>query len=215
MGKKKAVGTIQKAKTTMVDSQIGSVEPCESASLRAKDRLKKHKEDIEAHREKYIDERDKAIKGHRKKSIVGAAKAKITEATGEEAATKYMRKNHPEYELVSGFVPGTGFDQVYVKRDKNGKIEEYLIVEAKGPGAKLLKTKKKGLQMSKQWVLKNAQELRASKDPYDSQLGENIYDAILDGPPPKISGKILAVAKNETEAKEIVPPPPTKGKYNY
>ena len=47
-----------------------------------------------------------------------------------------------------GFGPGPEIDQVWAKRDKDGKVIEYFVVEAKGPCAKLQKTKTKGPQMS-------------------------------------------------------------------
>ena len=50
--------------------------------------------------------------------------------------------------MERGFKPGTGFDQVYVKKNPDGSVAEYVIVEAKGLGATLSKNAKKGEQMS-------------------------------------------------------------------
>ena len=214
MGKATAAATVKKAKTAMVDSQIGAVQRCPSALLEAEERLKKHRKNIEAHRKKYADKKATAIRGHRKKRVVGAAQAKMTEAEGEAAATDYMAQHHPEYELVAGFAPGTGFDQVYVRRDAAEKIVEYLIVEAKGPNATLSTESAKGAQMTKEWVKNSALELAASDDPYAKRLGQNVYDAIMDGPPPQVRGKVLAVPERGKAAEEIPCPPPKRGKYN-
>jgi hypothetical protein len=46
--------------------------------------------------------------------------------------------------MEMGFGPGPGVDQVWAKRDKDNKVIEYFVVEAKWPGAKLQKTKQKG-----------------------------------------------------------------------
>ena len=46
--------------------------------------------------------------------------------------------------MEMGFGPGPGVYQVWAKRDKDNKVIEYFVVEAKWPGAKLQKTKQKG-----------------------------------------------------------------------
>lgn len=164
--------------------------------------LKKHRESVEAHRKKY--ERrlsESKTKGDTKRQQ-GAYKAKITESIGEEAAANLMQKNYPDYEMVRGFEAGTGYDQVYVKRNPNGEVTDIMIVEAKGPNAKLGKTKNKGPQMSKEWVEKTASEMQRAKNPETSQLGKKLADAIDNGPPPKVKGKVIQATEGGG-AKEI------------
>ena len=64
---------------------------------------------------------------------------RITEAVGEAAAAMYMLENHPGYQMTWGahVHAGTGIDQIWQYTHGNG-IRDYLIVEAKGPGAALL-----------------------------------------------------------------------------
>lgn len=84
-----------------------------------------------------------------------AAKAKITEAIGEQNATNKILKDRPTWRLRAGFSPGTGFDQVWETRNRN-KIN---VVEAKGPGARLGVSDRKGRQLSKPWVKATAEGL--------------------------------------------------------
>ncbi|MDK2614851.1 hypothetical protein QO218_03730 [Vibrio vulnificus] len=60
---------------------------------------------------------------------------------------EHFAKPPPPAQMELGFGPGPGVDQVWAKRDKDGNVLEYFIVEAKGPGAKLQKTSKDLIQM--------------------------------------------------------------------
>jgi hypothetical protein len=153
------------------------------------------------------------------KVIVGAAKArsshlaKVTEGTGETAATAFVAKNYPGFQLVHGFGAGRGIDQVW---HKAGAHAEYLLVEAKGPAASL-----SGAEMSLAWVQKKAKELGA--DPH----GQAIASAV--GPPggavtaaggavPRVSGIVLraswTTAGTLTAKKLAVPGGGTQAHYN-
>ena len=77
-----------------------------------------------------------------------------------------------------GFGPGPGFDQVWAKRDKDGNVLKYFIVEAKGPGAKLGKTSKGFTQMDDDWIEMNLERMKKSKKyPERNQLGQDLLDA--------------------------------------
>ena len=99
-----------------------------------------------------------------------------------------MPANYPDAEMVKGFETGPGFDQVWVKRAPDGTIEEYIIVEAKGPGAKLGTGANKGDQMSKKWFKNTTKSMSDSANTETASLGKSIQDAIDFGPPPKVSG---------------------------
>ncbi|GEM_PF-4674826 len=90
----------------------------------------------------------KLSKNLRKKARKNSNKFKrnITEKVGELNATQVMIKKHPNGKLLMGYGKGTGFDQVWRVGDK------IFVVEAKGPGAKLGMSDRKGKQMSKTWV---------------------------------------------------------------
>ncbi len=66
---------------------------------------------------------------------------RITEAVGEAAAAIYMLENHAGYTMIWGahVHAGTGIDQIW-KRTNHGGSVDYIIVEAKGPGATLLQS---------------------------------------------------------------------------
>ena len=89
-------------------------------------------------------------------------KRDITEKIGELNATQYMLTNYPNAEMLMGFSKGTGIDQVY----KDGK--RMIVVEAKGPGAKLGVSDRKGKQMSMPWILETSKGMR------DKILGKKI-----------------------------------------
>ncbi|MBH9740752.1 hypothetical protein CJ419_13615 [Vibrio navarrensis] len=68
---------------------------------------------------------------------------------------------------------------MWAKRDENGKVLEYFIVEAKGPGAKLQETKTKGMQMSNKWIENNLNRMKKSKKyPERNQLGKDLLKSI-------------------------------------
>jgi hypothetical protein len=58
-----------------------------------------------------------------------------------------MLAEEPSAELIRGFMVGDGFDQIWARRGANGEIIEYIIVEAKGPGAQLGETVNKVREM--------------------------------------------------------------------
>ncbi|WP_231621093.1 contractile injection system protein, VgrG/Pvc8 family [Pseudoalteromonas sp. NZS71] len=142
----------------------------------------------------------KAINDKDSSSRIGAFKAKLTEVKGERAASAYMAKHFskppPPAKMELGFGPGPGFDQVWAKRDKDGNVLEYFIVEAKGPGAKLTKGAKKGDQMTDKWIDNTLASMKKSKKyQAQNQLGENLFDAIEDGDP-KISKLVIEAVED-------------------
>ncbi|EHA1124187.1 hypothetical protein FG475_03520 [Vibrio navarrensis] len=68
---------------------------------------------------------------------------------------------------------------MWAKRDENGKVLEYFIVEAKGPGAKLQKTTKGFTQMDDRWIKMNLNRMKNSKKyPERNQLGKDLLKSI-------------------------------------
>jgi RHS repeat-associated protein len=149
----------------------------------------------------------------------GAAQAKLTEVKGERALTDHMLEQEPDAEMVRGFERGgdqTGFDQVWVKRNPDGTVSEFIIGEGKGPGAKL-GNPQKGPQMSEEWVDNTITELQRSSNPADQQLGQELRDAMASGHPP-ITGRVVQADGNGgsnmvpidgTTTPRYNPPPPT------
>lgn len=128
-------------------------------------RLKEHFEAIEQHFQTHQDVHSRSLRlGNKAKAsnksklfrkhfnLAKTAKAKMTEAIGEMNATNKILKDRPRWTLKSGFGPGVGIDQIW--KSPSGTIN---IVEAKGPGAKLGVSDRKGEQMSKSWVRQTAQ----------------------------------------------------------
>jgi hypothetical protein len=166
---------------------IQPVLPCEVEKMIA-DRadealLKQHLEAIDVHRQKY----EKRLA---EEPDVVAHKAKITEAKGEFEATVLMLKAHGDHRILWTFGPGTGFDQLWFVQSPD---DTYVIVEAKGPGAKLSEGAKKGDQMSTEWVRNTLEELSHSKSLSDTDRGhvEKMLKGIDVGPPPKVTGKVI------------------------
>ena len=92
---------------------------------------------------------------------------------------------------------GPGVDQIWAKRDKDGNVLEYFIVEAKGPGAKLQKTKTRGMQMDDEWIENNLNRMKKSKKyPDRNQLGQDLLDAIEDQEPDINKLVIEAIEEN-------------------
>ncbi|WP_216712735.1 hypothetical protein [Pseudoalteromonas sp. TB64] len=90
-----------------------------------------------------------------------------------------------------GFGPDLGVDQVWAKRDKDGKVIEYFVVEAKGPDAKLLTGANKGDQMTNIWVANSLKSMKNSKKHKEkNQLGEDILDAI-ENKKPKVTKLVI------------------------
>lgn len=142
-------------------------------------------------------------------SLQAGLKQKVTETIGEISATQAIM-NDPRYRgmaLVRGFEAGTGFDQVWVRRDANGNITDILIVEAKGPGASL-GDPDKGQQMGHEWVAKTAAEMIMRGD---DGIGTLIHDAIRSGQPP-ISGVVIQARDQAGNPGPIQRAPGTQGK---
>jgi RHS repeat-associated protein len=128
-----------------------------------------------------------------------------TEMRGEWDAAAYMAEHSRPggrwagYEMASGFAPGEGIDQIWVRTDADGEITHVLIVEAKGRNehtgvaAHLGTTKTRGDQMSPEWVYKNA--LHAESDDNSSPAARRAAGAIVDGmengPPPEVEGRVV------------------------
>ncbi|WP_134496552.1 RHS repeat-associated core domain-containing protein [Microvirga pakistanensis] len=183
-------------------------EAAEKAAKRA--RLNKHKADVDAQRATYEKKLSELEAAGASRKAKAHPKRKITEAKGERAAADLIEKNHPELEMVQGFKPGTGFDQVYVKKNPDGSVAEYVIVEAKGPGATLSKNAKKGEQMSQDWVRRTVDEMRNSSDAEKRKLGSELRAALFTGSPP-VRGKVIQ-ADDHGIGHEL--PCPNGGKYN-
>jgi len=145
--------------------------------------------DIDAYQKKYEALRDEAREdGNNRRA--GGYQAKVTEAVGERETTKYIEQNDPNLQMQQGFSPGTGADQVYASYDAEGNVTEYVVVEAKGPGATLSQDAAKGPQMSQQWMNNTIKEMMKSSDPNTRALGQSLQDAMDDGEPP-ITGKVI------------------------
>jgi RHS repeat-associated protein len=164
-----------------------------------KDILNKHLTAIAEHKKKYEDSKTSdpvAASQHQ---------AKVTEAIGERAATLHMIQSADGDELISGFKPGTGFDQVWGRKGLDGKITQYTIVEAKGPGASLSTPKNKGPQMSRKWVMETLQEMKHQNRPPDVRnLATNIIDAIDSGKP-VVRGKVIEAVGKDGASKIVNP----------
>lgn len=115
--------------------------------------------------EKFEGLQNKGVTTYRRQPVIKyikKIKRDITEKIGELNATQYMLTNYPGAEMLMGFSKGTGIDQIY----KDGK--RMIVVEAKGPGAKLGTSDRKGKQMSMPWILETAKGMR------DQILGKKI-----------------------------------------
>ncbi|GLQ87413.1 hypothetical protein GCM10007898_09790 [Dyella flagellata] len=64
------------------------------------------------------------------------ANTRITECVGEAAAAIYVLEHDPRFKMIWGYHihAGTGIDQIWQRPNSNGG-SDFLIVEAKGPGA--------------------------------------------------------------------------------
>lgn len=141
---------------------------------------------------------------------------RVTEVSGELAATgELMRRAGEEggYELVRGFEAGTGFDQVWRKRTPDGGVE-LVVVEAKGLGAGLSDSSRKGPQMSPQWVARTIGEMLLRSD--DPLTARELYEAIHNGSD-KVKIRGVVVTATEEGLPEMRPAPDTmddKGTYS-
>jgi gas vesicle protein len=163
--------------------------------------LDKHYQTLAEYEAKYQKKLDDAIKNGDSNRRIGAFKAKLTEVKGERAASAYMEKHFskppPPAQMELGFGPGPGVDQIWAKRDKDGNVLEYFIVEAKGPGAKLSTGSAKGDQMTDPWIKANLKQMKNSKKyPDRNQLGQDLLDAIEDQEPDIKKLVIEAVEEN-------------------
>ncbi|OQK49255.1 hypothetical protein XM76_c20778 [Vibrio vulnificus] len=165
--------------------------------------LDKHYQSLAEYETKYQKKLDDALANGASARKIGAYKARLTEVKGERAASAYMEthfaKPPPPAQMELGFGPGPGVDQIWAKRDENGKVLEYFIVEAKGPGAKLQKTSKGFTQMDDEWIEMNLNRMKNSKKyPERNQLGDDLLDAIEDKNPKVNKLVIEAIEDNGT-----------------
>jgi len=95
-----------------------------------------------------------------------------------------FKNEYAGYQLIHGYhKPGIhGCDQIWI--DSSGNI---LIVEAKGGSADLGTTKDGFRQMSYDWLVKKALEMRRKGDPN----GQRILNALADGKEVKVRGVVL------------------------
>jgi hypothetical protein len=156
--------------------------------------LSDHLKAIEVHRLKYLArirqvKQQIARKNMAEAQAIPAHKAKVTEAKGEYEATLWMLQYHPS-NILWTFTAGTGFDQLWYT---GNPPDEYVIVEAKGPGATLSTGAAKGDQMSKQWVRNSLQEVIGSPTTTATDRGhaQRMLDAMDAGPPPKVFGCVI------------------------
>ena len=151
--------------------------------------LTDHLKAIEVHRRKYL----LRIKKETDAAAIPAHKAKVTEAKGEHEATLFMIENYPDAVILWTFTAGTGIDQLWFDPP-----DEYVIVEAKGPGATLSTGAAKGDQMSKQWVRNSLEEVVNSPNtaPADRNHAQRMLDAMDVGPPPKVHGCVIEARKD-------------------
>ncbi|MBB1482148.1 hypothetical protein H5186_22290 [Pseudoalteromonas sp. SG41-2] len=181
-----STGVVGKPKKTVANE----LEPPKGNDLKGATALKRvrnpaldaHYKNLAAYETAYKNKLDDAIKNGDSSHRIGAFKAKLTEVKGERAASAYMAQHFykppPPAKMELGFGPGPGFDQVWAKRDKNGNVLEYFIVEAKGPGAELTKGAKKGDQMTTKWIKNTIKSMRKSKKyPAQNTLGNDLFNA--------------------------------------
>jgi hypothetical protein len=108
--------------------------------------------------------------------------AQVTETGGEAATARYLHRRG--YDMKLGFMKGAGIDQIWVKRNAQGTITEYAIVEAKGLGvndqpAQLGSTADKGFQMSARWTYLSALALAVTTtNSHLNSTGRKILEAI-------------------------------------
>ena len=185
-----------------IEKQTKDKKKIAAAGLIRKDpKLEQHYKDVAAYEAAYKKKLENSIANGDSKRRQGAFKAKLTEAKGERAAAMYMEKHFatppPPAQMELGFSPGPGVDQIWSKRDANGNVLEYFVVEAKGPGAKLQETSTKGMQMSNKWVKSNLNTMKKSqKYPQKNQLGSDLLDAIEDGDP-KITKMVIEAVESD------------------
>ncbi len=132
-------------------------------------------------------------------------KQNITEVIGEIALTQHMLTSEPDFRLETPFGKGTGFDQVWARRDTAGHVIEFVVGEAKGPGAQL-GAPGKGAQMSAEWVFNTVNEMIASSDRATQLLGAEMMDAIKESRrtgQPIIRGMVIEAGN-----------PPSSGSHN-
>lgn len=90
-----------------------------------------------------------------------------TEYIGEVGGIDTMIKKGYKMGLSTGVLGGRGLDQIWYKGSVTDKdIEEVVVVECKGPGAKLSKDQKgnkSGTVLNSNWVLKNATVMSRDK----------------------------------------------------
>lgn len=153
--------------------------------------LRQHYDALDAHEGKYQRRVDACDAFGASGQERGGHDAGVTEAIGERALTAHMINNEPDAVMVKGFEQGSGFDQVWVKKDGDGNVTEYIVGEAKGPGQDLSTDAKKGPQMSDSWVHQSADDMSQSKDPQTAALGSDMKKALTDGPPPQVTGRVV------------------------
>lgn len=163
--------------------------------------LEAHYAAVEDHRKKYEDRVNNP--GDNTTRQIGADKGKVTEAKGELEAAKYIAEKYPDHEMIRGFAAGQGVDQIWVKKDSSGTVTEILVVEAKGPGAKLSTGAKKGDQMSGEWMDNTASKMAENGD-------STLADAFNSGPPPKVRG-VVVEADADGGVREYVDPQMPQG----
>lgn len=104
------------------------------------------------------------------------------------------------YEMVMPSDPGhgRGIDQFWMKGPAANPTE-YLIVEAKGPDAKLSASTG---QMSKAWVTSRLQQLANGSAPADVKAhAARAYNAIIHNTAPKVRGMVLTARWDLTKTK--------------
>ncbi len=124
-------------------------------------------------------------------------KAKGTEVRGEYAAAKVLLTLFGDGSQMLQMKKGkassggqNGIDQIWVKRDKDGNIKTYFIVEAKGSTNARMGNTNQGVQMSPRWLV-NCLFMMMKKNngnyvdtsygaPKQERTAQKILDAIFD-----------------------------------
>ncbi len=176
---------------------VGPVQACAVAGM-VSDRgdeaaVAAHLAAVRAHAERFEDKVRQAAANNASAHTIGSHKAKVTEARGEHEATLLMMQSYGpgagDYALLWGFEAGIGIDQLWY----SVSADAYIIVEAKGPGAKLSKGSKKGDQMSPEWVANSLDEVKNNPacDAADRRHIRRMEKAMRQGPPPQVLGRVI------------------------
>jgi RHS repeat-associated protein len=137
-----------------------------------------------------------------KKQSEATIKRRETEVVGETGAFLKMvgqKDTHLAFAVDPGH--GAGIDQLYYKQTAKAKQpSEYIVVEAKGPGAKLTNNAFSVKQMSPKWLDTRIPKLSKSADPKRKAWGKKLLAARKKGTP-KIYAMTVTTRWNDKTGK--------------